>query len=380
MKRYELYLQEGVKVTDKPRYEASDYEIDLFEGRALYQHQNDVFGDITERDRKIAEMTHSERDRFWQFNSEKQIIQIRHEVLTPEMNEPMTWVDQLGCTLAQAERIVQCLMVIEPDGSKVKREIMERVANTLIDDQAKDFVQIEMCIAYLTDIADALDDVETPYEDALNHHVPYSRMDLVTGDDHTYDDYSEWISAEDEVVDDPFQNDPISAPSEFVYRSVYDEGYQRPYLSDKEFNRLCETVKECTDLEQLKQIGSWLFENQAMTYEQSQQFWGKDLTFKTNGSKAKAYMKYRLYNAKKYALEQKSKKSEPEVLVQLKEDLGRASTMGNIKYIGAWLFHQLNGMVWNKKPADQRFSKLDSIQVSKMWDAYNNAKAQFAMA
>jgi len=343
---------------------------DPFEGKALFEHQSALFGDIAFRIPKISAMTFEQRDRFTLFRDVNSIIQIRHEEFVPEMNDPQTWVDALSfamCTLPQAMRIVECLIVIEPERSAVKREYMARTIAAL-KKADNPFVELERRIKYLAELAMELDALEPSSEDAMNHSEPYIDGQVAETIDGTFvmvDDLSTEEIEELDLVNEAFKDDPISPLSTFISRTVRDEGDGRHFLYQKEFDRLVKKMESCTDLKELSNIATWLYKTKALSREQADIIWPARVPGLPDKS---------LYRNKRDALEAASQQTVSDPLAQVRFDLARAGgNMRSIRYIGAWIYAQFAGKPFNGKAADPRFAKLDKIQRKKIWNSYRHA-------
>jgi hypothetical protein len=490
----------NIEQTYESQSEIDIKETEYFEKHALFAHQNEVFGDISERAVKIGQMSFSERDRFMMFSGANAILQRRFDLLIPEMNDPKTWMETVGyMEEGQALRLIEAMKIIEPTGSKVKREIMERIALTMVGgDGEANHDQIERSIDYLKKLANPLvstesglnfdinkklqmvysiqtricpecnhiteyedivcpdcecqmenpqrfsapqgipsgayaidSEITSPHyymdlnpkqdqsngamwhmdidfrthefahdriskqlteykqreryisyghqewelspcatsdEDALNHAEPFGIEECYYENaDGTYRYIHESLTHEDfeESMSELSKQDKLVLTSEFVNRSVYDEGNGNPYLTQKEFDRLLSAIDSCKDLNQLSTIATWLYENEVLSFEQSKILW-PPMVFGLRDTSP--------YRLKKQELIQKSLFKTSPQLKQVRDDLNRAEDLRSVKYIGAWLYAQFGGQSFNKIPANPAFASLDKIQKQKIWKAFKERK------
>jgi len=325
-----------------------------FEGKSLFSHQNDIFGDISESERKVSLMTGAERDRFERFRDEGRVLQERKDVWIAESEDPEKVQEQLDCELPQAVRIVELLKTAVP-GSRAKNALLEDVLHTLPDltwdgDAAEvendRFLIIEEFIADLQRIAEVLAEEDTPWTDALCYQEPF----IEETEDHQ----------ESDLAEDPFDDGPLSTDL-FAYHKVWDEGDGHPFLTEKEFDRCKAAIANATMLE-LKGIAKWLIEEKALTWEQAQEIWpsNPDHWPFVQG----------IYRARKEELVAIAEDMKDMLGAELRESLAHCTTTRQRRYIGAWLYAQMDGEKFNGKKPDVRFAYLDTDGRQHLWDIY----------
>jgi hypothetical protein len=331
-----------------------------FEGRGLFNHQSSVYGDISQSEDKIKLMSGSERDRFTFFKDERRILQRRHDEIPPEMNKPEAWTQELGCSLDQSVQLTECLKVIEPSNSIIKKEIMDELKS----DPSP--VAISTRIIELAEIAQILLDENTPDSDAMNYQEPYSEHLPLTEEE-----------VEVERIEESFKHDRTSSLSEYVYYNVYDQGNWEPTLTDKEFIQLIAATASAETVTELGNLASGLFEDtdhiepnedgykrrayKRLTYEQSQVYW-------------------EMYNAQKAELSAVAENLGNTILQEFREKLRMCRTRGQVGFHGIWLFKQIAGEKLNGKRPDARYAYIDSRTKSKLWSAYNFTKTRLAQS
>lgn len=122
-----------------------------------------------------------------------------------------------------------------------------------------------------------------------------------------------------------------------------------PWLSAAEFDRLYETIGSTTLVSELKEIGSWLFHNKVMQYEEGNDFWA-------------------VYRAKKKALHYTGRKA---VARETYREILAFDKLSSLKRFGFNMHKALKGSV-------PELANLGYKIKSHLWDAYNKRKAELS--
>ena len=200
--------------------------------REAFENGNPFFVEAGTHPALDGQLTQPQRDLTNWCETPGRVLQPRHGARKLPRNQRPEWVaEKLGCTSEQAQAL------IEAANQLGQPELVEQAIRGLI--RTGEVIQSAEALA--SELADV-----TPNDESLDYIAGFCRLDKPA---------------------------PASFSEEFVTHSLYDQGDYRPFLTQREVERLERKLEAAQNRSELSDLAVWLVENKALLWEDASRIW-----------------------------------------------------------------------------------------------------------